>query len=467
LFKNLVVKELLLSVTEFKFAVYAVLCVFLLVGSYFILQKEYEDKYANHTKLVTLFYQKALDEDRYTGLTNKGVKFSLPPPVLQVWCVGTETQYSAFVNIAVSVWRAAAHPFVRTEESVNPALTFFPVVDLSLIVTFVLSLMVFIFSHNVVSHEREQGTLKLLLSYPVTRSRIILAKLTGGYMVILLPVLFSFLVCLLIAGLSPFFRLSGPDLAAFGVIALFVLLYLLVLYFLGIFVSILCRRSSTAIAVLLLVWLVFIIVVHNLGLLLVEKQARVDSIAELLDKQDQAGEATWEQIREEARKRYNRKDPDEMNEKEWQEMFPFELDLTEKIFTTTIGDYLNTLTDESRRLDMIGYFSPSLLFMSALTDLADTGVKSRIRTLRSILDYHQVYKTILQQKVKALYEKENKKFYEQVTKGLFKDFSTLQTTPTPLKERMASVVWKLFTLLCYAVFFFLAAYYCFIKTEIL
>ena len=70
----------------------------------------------------------------------------------------------------------------------NPYLSIFPLFDASLIFKIVISILALLIAYDVVSGEREQGTLKLIVSGTISRSQILVGKLIAGLETLAIPI---------------------------------------------------------------------------------------------------------------------------------------------------------------------------------------------------------------------------------------------------------------------------------------
>ncbi len=75
------------------------------------------------------------------------------------------------------------------QSSGNIIYAFFPAPDFLYVVRVVLSLVALLFGFDQISREREQGTLKLLLSGPVSRARVLAGKWLGNFLSLAVPFL--------------------------------------------------------------------------------------------------------------------------------------------------------------------------------------------------------------------------------------------------------------------------------------
>ncbi|HSQ79390.1 MAG TPA: ABC transporter permease subunit [Candidatus Bathyarchaeia archaeon] len=147
----------------------------------------------------------------------------------------------------------------------DPLPVMFPLTDLAFIVTILMSLVALILSYDAISGEKEDGTLKLMLSNGLPRSKIVLAKFAGGVLTIAGPFLVSLAAGMLIILLHPRVAWTGADWGALGLIAVGAVLYVSVFYLLGILISSLHRSSASSIMTSLFVWVLLVLVVPNLS----------------------------------------------------------------------------------------------------------------------------------------------------------------------------------------------------------
>jgi ABC-type transport system involved in multi-copper enzyme maturation permease subunit len=147
----------------------------------------------------------------------------------------------------------------------DPLPVMFPLIDLTFIVTVLVSLIALILSYDAVCGEREDGTLKLMLANGLSRSKIILGKFAGGVLSLLAPFLVSLAAGMIVILVHPGVSWSGADWGALGLIVLGAAMYLSVFYLIGILVSAAHRSSSSSIMTGLFAWVLLVLVVPNLS----------------------------------------------------------------------------------------------------------------------------------------------------------------------------------------------------------
>jgi ABC-type transport system involved in multi-copper enzyme maturation permease subunit len=147
----------------------------------------------------------------------------------------------------------------------DPLPVMFPLVDLTFIVTILMSLVALILTYDAVSGEKEDGTLKLMLANSLPRSKIILAKVAGAVLTLVGPLVVSLAAGMLVVLLHPRVDWTGADWGALGLIVVGAVLYSGVFALIGILVSSVHRSSASSIMTSLFVWTLLVLVVPNLS----------------------------------------------------------------------------------------------------------------------------------------------------------------------------------------------------------
>ena len=152
-----------------------------------------------------------------------------------------------------------------------------PKLDWSFIVKTIFSLYVVLLGYAAISGEREQGTLRLVLSNPVGRARFLIGKYLAILAAALIPLAVGCVISLAILGVSL------PQILTWGlasrVLALLALsaAYLSLFAFMSLLVSSVLRRSSLALLWLLTAWVLFAVLIPDTSGILAEKFAKVQS----------------------------------------------------------------------------------------------------------------------------------------------------------------------------------------------
>jgi ABC-type transport system involved in multi-copper enzyme maturation permease subunit len=153
--------------------------------------------------------------------------------------------------------------------------------DWGFVLAVVLPLAAFLLAYDAICGERDSGTLKVLLSYPVSRPRLLTAKLGTAWICLAVPVAAGAALGLLLAFGAGGIPLAGDDLAKAALVTLLALwsaaLYVLV----ALLVSSLTRDAATSLSVLAWIWVAMAIVLPAMSGLLAHRLLPVPSDGEI------------------------------------------------------------------------------------------------------------------------------------------------------------------------------------------
>ncbi len=147
----------------------------------------------------------------------------------------------------------------------SPLLELLRTLDFVYVVNVMLSLLAILFMFDAVCGEKEDGTLRLMLSNAVPRHDVLLGKWIGGYLVLQLPFLVAVGGGLLYAYTQGVFQPDRESLLRVGLLMGVAALYIAAFFNLSLFVSATTQRASTSLLVCLFLWVVFVLVVPNLA----------------------------------------------------------------------------------------------------------------------------------------------------------------------------------------------------------
>jgi len=137
----------------------------------------------------------------------------------------------------------------------------FQSIDWIFVLTYIISFICLAFSYNAFSGEKVKGTLKLILSNPMSRGTLILGKLTGLLICIVVPLVIGFLFNLLIIIINPNLIMTASDLATVGLFFLLAVFFIIINLLLGFLISTLTSRPIHSLNLLLIVWILLAIII--------------------------------------------------------------------------------------------------------------------------------------------------------------------------------------------------------------
>ncbi len=249
-------KEFLLNLMTFKFAVGTIICVVLTAVFMPILAKDYQRRLEDYNENVAANEAELRKVKVYKNITPTAYR---PPNVLSVFGEGLEKQLGQSARIELG----GVSEISATSTGGNPFLSIFPTLDVTLILKVVMSILALLVAYNTISGEREQGTLKLILSGTIARYQVLLGKLLAGLVTLIVPVTSAFIMGLLILQYFPMVSLSGADWTRIGLMYLVSLIFISVMYNVGLLFSCLMRRASISLVLGLFAWVVFVVVIPN------------------------------------------------------------------------------------------------------------------------------------------------------------------------------------------------------------
>lgn len=160
---------------------------------------------------------------------------------------------------------------------VQPPSGIFGGIDYLFVVEFIFSLFAVLLSFDAITREKENGTLRSMLSNPLSRAQLAAGKVFGGYVTLAMPLLIGFLIglaALAVAGLNVF----EPDfLARAGWNLAGSLVYVAVFFLIGLFVSSITSSTYSALVVSLAFWVVAVLVVPRSAALVAQLTKPVQS----------------------------------------------------------------------------------------------------------------------------------------------------------------------------------------------
>jgi ABC-type transport system involved in multi-copper enzyme maturation permease subunit len=263
MFKTIIKKEILEAMRSLRFLVAMLLCIVLIPLGMYVNLKEYEQRLNDYQELVQIYRQ---NSDGNVGWNFQAEGYR-PPSAFSIFSVGLEY----FLPNKIETSR---DDFFRTSNELginNPQSLLFGKVDLLFNVSFVISLLALLFTFNTITGEKEEATLRLIISNPVPRWQILLAKVVGNYIVLLIPFLISIIISMIILNVSGVIPILAERLLPSFIVILFItLLFILSMFNLGVLVSTLTHRSITSIVVLLFVWTVLVLSVPKISPMIAE-----------------------------------------------------------------------------------------------------------------------------------------------------------------------------------------------------
>lgn len=249
MFKTLILKEIHESIQNFRFWLVSALCLLLIPFGLYIASKDYQSRLIEYQNEQRVFIEQ--NQGKINGGSH--IQGFFPPSQLSILSSGLK-DYLPYKTITS---KDGFGIIEKKQQDSNLQSVLFGKIDFLFIVTNFLSLLALIFTFGSISSEKEQGTLKLVLSNQVPRWKVIIAKIFGNYLVFLAPFITSVIFGLIITQwVTDVNFLSDKYLKTLIIILFFTMLFLLMFFNLGIWASVISRNTISSIVILLFVWVI-------------------------------------------------------------------------------------------------------------------------------------------------------------------------------------------------------------------
>ena len=184
------------------------------------------------------------------------------------------------------------------QKSVKSAVSLLPFIryDLLFIVEILFSFMMIMIVYNSVCKEKETKTLSLMLSNSISRTSVLLGKISAYAGIAFFSLLLAVIVQLLVVLLLRTIPFSFAALPPIGIFLLMSFLYLLFWIVLSICISAGCKKSSVALTYLIIIWVALVFIIPSSGRIFLEKWGKaLPSSQEVQMKYRQIEDDMWEE----------------------------------------------------------------------------------------------------------------------------------------------------------------------------
>jgi ABC-type transport system involved in multi-copper enzyme maturation permease subunit len=259
--KTIIRKEILENIFSYRFPLFALICLVLVPLSLYVNHVDYAKRLRDYGEQVRLADEagSALSMNDLMSGTVALRGFRRPAP-LSVFSQGLEGAVPRFYEFSQDGFKPGESS--SGDESV---LSVQGKIDFVFLVQMVLCLIGLLFAADMVSGEKENGTLRAMLSNRLPRDSILTGKIAGGYLALWLPFVVAFILgaLLLLPGSFPIF--AGDTPARLLVILLATSLFILIYFCLGMAVSTSSAKSRTSVVAILLLWAFFQLIIPKLS----------------------------------------------------------------------------------------------------------------------------------------------------------------------------------------------------------
>lgn len=406
---TLIQKELKAMTLSPKFIATFSVCSFLLIMSVLIGINEYKQAVAQYETVNELANERLNQVSTWHAVTYREHR---KPSPLQIFTSGLSYDIGRWSDIE-------AESTIKMKNSIysdDPIFAVFRILDFTFIVQIVFSLLAILFTFDAINGEKESGTLRLVFSNAVSRTKYILAKCIGSWLGLMIPIVIPILISVLLVVL-----LGIPFTATEWVRLILIigtsLLYLTFFVVFGVFISTLSKRSSVSFLFSLVLWIAFVLIIPRGGVVAAGHIISVPRLGEIEGQRDAYSKSKWEEFYRENEERWRRvskedTDPNSTGDEEggvdegevWAQMK--EEQEQRKQVTIDIENYeamlLDDLKNKQKVQQNLGFilsrFSPAATYQLAVMTLSSTDLNMKATYEEALNDYRTRFNDYVEEK---------------------------------------------------------------------
>ncbi len=261
MWKTIVKKELLETIFSYRFPLFAVICLLLVPLGMAVNEAAYAKRVRDYSDQVRLADEAAAAikiQDIMAGTV--AIRGFRRPAPLSVFTQGFESTLPRYYEFTQDGFKPG--------ESASDDETILSVqgkVDFVFLVQMVISLIAMLFASDMISGEKESGTLRAMLANSLPRDTLLAGKTAGGFLALWVPFLLAFLFGAVVLMLGAFPLAGGDTAVRVLIVFLATSLFVLTYFTIGIAVSTSSSKARTSLVAILIIWAAFQMIVPRLG----------------------------------------------------------------------------------------------------------------------------------------------------------------------------------------------------------
>ncbi|MFA6439658.1 MAG: ABC transporter permease subunit [Bacteriovoracaceae bacterium] len=371
------------------------------------------DQYTNairqYETTTNLVRQEMRESRGWMSLNNKILR---KPDPLQIFVAGVNhdigriSEVNGFQGIKLS----------HSTYSDDPIYAVFRFIDFAFIITVVFSLLAILFTYDTINGEAERGTLQLIFSNAIPRTRYILGKFIGSWLGLVIPLTVPMLLSILLLFVWNIPMTSDHWLKVISLLGASVL-YLTFFIALGIFLSTMTKRSSVSFLFALVAWVCLVFIVPRAGATVAGQIITIPTVAEIEAQRDAFSKERWVQYEGVMGEKWiSRNTPTQGMSKEereayreehmWEWMEEDDRDRTQvqkdiDVFAAKANENQRNKKSEQEKLALLfSRISPASAFQLAVMNLAGTDIALKNRYEDALNVYRSIFSAYREKKQK-------------------------------------------------------------------
>ncbi len=408
--KTIIRKEVLETIFSYRFPLFALICVLLIPLGLYVNEMDYSKRVRDYSEQVRLADEAVKNigiQDVIAGTAV--IRGFRPPAPMSVFTEGFESTLPRYYEFN----QDGVKPGESGSENAS-ILSAQGRVDFVFLIQMIVSLVALLFASDMISGEKEAGTLRAMLTNSLPRDSLLAGKIGGGCLSLLVPFSVAFVIGLVILSFSSVSLFGGDSAVRILLIYLATAGFILSFFTIGMAVSAATSRARTSVVTILIVWAAFQLIIPKLGDMgarliypvrtdtevslqksLLVKSLDMDTAKELgreydrifaalpegaADKVDSPERKKWDQVREDIQRKARERKAlqigaiDEAHERELKRQLGLAVDLS--------------------------LLSPGSAYARLIADICGTGELERSKYLEAVRSYQKVLDNEIFSKIK-------------------------------------------------------------------
>jgi ABC-type transport system involved in multi-copper enzyme maturation permease subunit len=381
--KTIIKKELLDHLQSIQFSVLVVFSIVLFLANGIIFVKKYDEQNSWYNEQITILYQQP---------STMGTTLLEKPNSLAFVAEGGDKYRPAGFHLYPKGRLSAMPGKVR-----NFKMPDIPELDWAFIIKIVFTLYVLLLGYSAISGEKEQGTLRLILSNSHGRIKFLVSKYIAIILAVSISLLIGVLISIIILGISIPRVLSLDNLLRILLTLISALAYLSIFMFLSLLISSMVHQSSLVLLILLAVWILFAIIIPNVPNILSEEFSKVPSEYETAN---QIGPLIQKQVWEGITKIREQVEQGKIKtEEELKRLTDEAFEQGQQDLTKHYKSYNDAMKQRAMMARNLARISPTALLEFASESIAQTGLIQEEQFEKDARNYSNIYDDYILKKV--------------------------------------------------------------------
>ena len=346
--KFIVIKEIQEHIKGYKFIIVFVSCIILLGFNQLVMYQNYKSK---------------LSDSNLKFPSSEEQPFQRVADPLSIYVAGTN-------KLLDRVFRFDQNSSTLIELhmlNIDIFRQYFPLIDYNYLVRVILSFLAMVVGFDAFCVEKQQGTLKLILSNSVNRGVLVWGKILGNFLILILPLIFTSILYYIILSFRTNVNFSQSDNIRLLLMMLVSIIYLSIFLIISIAVSASSNTIPISIIKNFIIWVFLIFIVSNpISLLFNSNEYKLPDGRNIIDKYF-------------INSIENSKDTIRLVAKE-KAFFDFNADVL---------NYRNKIRKQISAIELSSMIIPSDAFNLCITSLARCGLQDENHFRMALLQYHK------------------------------------------------------------------------------